>query len=149
MFAPADEMASNAGECVDDILQGLNTIILQAADVGAREEGYCVAIALLLARWVPLCEMINLVACADMPGEGTPDESPCWREVASVGAVIELCGGTVDEVKGDRGHLFSYCWTFKRVGTSPCTVQLQVFKQPEKVNNMANSFRPKKQFAAA
>ena len=62
---------------------------------------------------------------------------------------MELCGGKVVEVKDDRGHLFSYCWTFARQGTSDCTVHLQVFKEPEKVNSMANSFRPKKQFAAA
>eukprot|EP01043_Picozoa_sp_COSAG02_P000843 COSAG02_NODE_17_length_55377_cov_106.402258_23_plen_415_part_00 len=82
--------AKTAVQATEDILIGLNTIILQTINVAGWEEGYKVTIAMLLAQWVPICSQINFVGVAGGEPEDIVDESGavgCARVAAMV--VIE------------------------------------------------------------
>ena len=98
----------------------------------------------LLIKWVPLCQIITLVAVKGKPGGGSD------AEIKFIEELLPRVGARKDEeYQGtDCGKYLLWYWDITRPDGSVCNVNLYQYKKSEDAD-MELEFWPQKEFSAA
>jgi hypothetical protein len=140
-------MAASPSECVQDVFDSMNSIILQTIAAPDWKQGYMSAVAQLLARNLGICCEIIFAAvagwvkcwnhgveecteCQVVDDNGrVQNKSACWMEVDMIANIALLFGGIPIAVRRDEGSLYLFSWRFERQGAPDCVLSLKLFKE--------------------